>query len=74
MATDQHDKSTRNLPLERRGRPAKHGAAMTPAERAAAHRARQKARGLKQVTVWVPEAITPAQAQAAVDALNKEGD
>jgi len=74
MATDQNDKKTRSLQLERRGRPAKHGTAMTAAERAAAHRARQKARGLKQVTVWVPEAVTPAQAQEAVNKLNKEGE
>ena len=53
---------------KQRGRPAKHGSAMTTAERAAEYRARQKARGLKQVTVWVPIETTTAEAQEAVDA------
>jgi len=65
---DEHDKSTRSLPLERRGRPAKGDRAMTAAERQAAYRERMKTRGYKQASVFVPGCMLPADVLAACKA------
>ena len=64
MARDTADKSTRSLPLERRGRKPQGDAAMTAAERKAAERERRKARG--EVQMW----LTPEEV-AAVEAMRK---
>ena len=49
---DKHDKSTRSLPLTKRGRkPLSESGAMTPAERKSAERDRKKKLGYK--LIWV---------------------
>lgn len=65
MTTDKHDKQTRALPLERRGRPAKGDRAMTAAERQAAYRERMKLKGYKQASVFVPGCMLPGDVLAA---------
>jgi len=66
MARDNQDKQTRNLPLSRRGRPAKLASgAMSAAERKQAERARRKERG--EVQMW----LTPDEV-AAVEAMRAD--
>lgn len=61
MATDQHDKKTASLPLDRRGRPPIGDAPMTPAERQARRRERMQERGYRQASVFVPRCMLPGQ-------------